>query len=1034
MRARTLWATFTPKIRNLTVGRTVFLLVFFLRSTSGLTLSQTGVSTGEIRGTVTDSSDGAIVSATISLVSRKTGQAQTFPTTDTGTYHALLLRPDIYEVRVEVQGFQTEYRSVEVTVGQTAVLDFRVKPASDATTLEVRFIPALSEPERTQQSNTITGDLLQHLPIDKRNYLTYSLMMPGIADADALADANDYRPPQVAHSGISFFGNNGRGNAVSVDGGEANDSGGGVRPTLSQDAVQEFQINRANYSVEFGGSSGGTINIVSRAGTNALHGSVFGFFKDQRLDAADSFATTLERGRPVRVKPASRRQQSGATFGGPVVKNRTFFFSAFEGLHRNESQSISVLTNESIFEPTTDQKAVLESLPSPTADSLREALTSSNTTRELFRANSGVFPYRSSEWKGSIRLDHAWTDSNQIMFRWNAARMDETNPNTRALLGASRAMQTHRLDHTAILGWTKIISARTVNQFHYQYNHGAYNVGSLEPFGPELNINGFGYFNRDAVLPSRMSWTRQQFAEKLNLSRGAHLLKIGGEFLSRENSVNAQTYFSGRFNFGTLPGIVLHPALGSVALNAVQAFNLGIPQSYQQAFGDPTVASTEPYVAGYFEDRWHVLRNVTLEWGIRYEVDDLRDPVRTDPNNFAPRIGFAWDVRANHRTTVRGGFGVFYAPSNYALVHVANALGETDGKRQIAQVLTSIGTPGPASAPNIYRTLLAQSVITRPMPTRQIQSADLEQFGIDVRLDQRPPLSVRFSTAPDYASAYTEQTSMGIQHAVGSSFVVSANYLFVSGLRILRARDQNLLPVPANPELGIRVWSLASRDPSLFRDVSLVQDNVYESTGRSFYHGMTLEVAKQFSKRIGLHANYTWSKAIDDVVDFNSDFQAADQLDLRAERALSSFDQRHKVVGYASIETTSGWMLSPILRANSGRPFNLLVGSDLNEDFHATTDRPPFAGRNTGRGPAFWSVDLRLTRGLRIGEAVKLDVLGEAFNVFNRLNFRSVNNAVGMLAASFNVRGRRDVGPSEPLGFTSAFEPRQIQIGMRLSF
>jgi hypothetical protein len=301
-------------------------------------------------------------------------------------------------------------------------------------------------------------------------------------------------------------------------------------------------------------------------------------------------------------------------------------------------------------------------------------------------------------------------------------------------------------------------------------------------------------------------------------------------------------------------------------------------------------------------------------------------------------------------------------------------------------------------------------------------------------VDQRPALSVRFSAAPDYASAYTQQASFGIQQVLGAGFVADANYLFVTGSRILRARDQNLLPVAANPDLGIRVWSLASRDPSLFRDVSLVQDNVYESTGRSFYHGMTLEISKQVSSRIAAHANYTLSKAIDDVVDFNSDFQAADQLNLRAERALSSFDQRHKVVAYASIEAPGGFMFSPVLRANSGRPFNLLVGSDLNEDLHATTDRPPLAGRNTGKGPGFWTVDFRLTRRIRIGEGARIDLLGEAFNIFNRLNFRSVNNAVGLLRPPFGVRGRRDLGPSEPLAFTSAFEPRQIQVGMRVSF
>jgi hypothetical protein len=234
--------------------------------------------------------------------------------------------------------------------------------------------------------------------------------------------------------------------------------------------------------------------------------------------------------------------------------------------------------------------------------------------------------------------------------------------------------------------------------------------------------------------------------------------------------------------------------------------------------------------------------------------------------------------------------------------------------------------------------------------------------------------------------------------------------------------------------LGIRVWSLTERDPQLFRDVALVQDNVYESTGRSFYHGLTLELEARPSSWIRLNANYTLSKAIDDVVDFNSDFQANDQLDLRAERALSSFDQRHKFVGYASLDLPRDLVLTPVIRGNSGRPFNLLAGSDINEDFHSTTDRPPFAGRNTGRGPAFWIVDVRAAWHIRAGEGVKVELIGEAFNLFNRLNFRSVNNVVGLLAPPFNVKGRQDLPPGEPLAFTSAFDPRRVQLGTRLSF
>jgi hypothetical protein len=1015
---------------------TVAVLLFLTLSVPlAFAAPQAGISTGEIRGVVKDPSGAVVPSVTVLLKSHSTGLETSVVTNEVGTYRALLLKPDTYEVRVNPPGFQVETKALEITVGQSAVLDFGLKLGTVVgPVIIVQDESPLAEPERSQQSNTITGDSIQKLPIDKRNYLTYSLLMPGIADADALADANDYRPPQAGHSGLSFYGNNGRGNAVSVDGGEANDSGGGVRPLLSQDAVQEFQVNRSNYSAELGGASGGTVNIISRSGSNTLHGSVYGFFRHDTFDAADPFATQFQNGKLVRVKPPSDRQQFGATLGGPIKANRTFFFAAFEGLDRDESNSVSVLTDDSIFRPTAQQEAILSSLPAAAAAGLRAALTASDRTKSLFTANSGVFPYRSTDYKFSIRLDHQLNSNNQFTFRYNTAVIDESNPNVRALIGASRAIDTHKLDHTGNLGWTKTFSSTVVNQFQYQYNYSDYLVNSADRFGPEININGFGYFNGDAFLPSRLLWRRQQFREKLSWSRGAHLFKFGGDVLIHSNYAEAHIFFPGRFNFGTLPGSVVNAALASTTVTSVQAFNLGLPQNFQIAFGNPTVASTEPDTSVYFEDRWQFRKNLTLDLGVRYEVDDIRDPVRTDKNNIAPRIAFAWDMFGDHRTTMRAGYGIFYAPTNYAIVHVSNALGEVNGKRQIAQVLTTLRTPGAQSAANIYQTLLGQGVVTVPTPTRSITAANLTQFGIAASVDTKPPLSVLFRNSPDFASAYTQQTSFGIEHTLGKDFVVDVNYQFVSGLKILRAREQNLLPAPINPALGIRVWSLSVRDPLLFKDPSLIQDNVYESTGRSFYHGLTMEVQKRFSHRFSVNANYTLSKAIDDVVDFNSDFQANDQLNLRAERALSSFDQRHKVVAFASVDSPGGFTLTPIFRANSGRPFNLLVGTDLNEDFHATTDRPPFAGRNTGKGPAFWTMDLRLMKRLSIGDNAKIELIGEAFNLFNRLNFRSVNNTVGIIAPPFDLKGRRDVGPSEPLGFTSAFDPRQVQLGARFSF
>ena len=267
------------------------------------------------------------------------------------------------------------------------------------------------------------------------------------------------------------------------------------------------------------------------------------------------------------------------------------------------------------------------------------------------------------------------------------------------LIGFSRSINTSRLDHTGNLSWTRFVSSTSVNRLQFQFNYGTFRVSTVEKFGPEININGFGFFNRDVLLPSNILWRRYDINDSLTMVRGSHQFKLGGQLLIRDNHVESHAFLSGRFNFGELPaGTFVDQALSGTTLTSLQAFNLGLPQAYQQGFGDPNTFSTEPYFAGYFQDRWQLLRTLTLDLGLRYELDDLRDPIRTDKNNIAPRVGMVWDLRGDRKTVLRAGYGIFYAPTSYVLPATVNPLGEINGFRQIAQVLTTIQLAGPANA------------------------------------------------------------------------------------------------------------------------------------------------------------------------------------------------------------------------------------------------------------------------------------------------------------------------------------------------
>ncbi len=1000
-----------------------------------------------------DPSRAFVPEAKLSITRADTGETRSILTDERGEYRFLSLVPGTYDLVLEKEGFRTESRKGFIlTVGQTASLDFELTIGARPEVIEVTATTPLIEPERTHQANTIVQESIRNLPINRRDYFTFSLLTPGVSDSTVVADANTFRVKQTADSGLSFYGSNGRGNNISVDGGESNDAAGGVRPTVTQEAVQEFQIDRTNYSAEYGAARGGVINIITRSGTNKLHGSLFGFFRNQSLDAGNPFAIELQNNQLKRVKPDSNRQQFGASLGGPLVKDRTFFFAAYEQLRRREAATVPVLTSFSIFQPTPDQEAILQKLPPDQAGPLRAALTSPPSTVAMFENNSGVFPFRTDSYQGLWRVDHHFSPNDQASFRYNVSKIYDTNPNLAALVGISRGYIQDFLDSTAAASWIHTFSPRIFNEARVQFNYDDQFTGSNDPYGPAIEIAGFGSFNRDQNLPSDTLTRREELLDNLSIVKRTHSLKLGASVLIRQTTANSTALGSGRFTFGTLPGAFVSPALASTTITALQAFNLGLAQSYQQGFGDPIVRAVYPLYSAYVQDAWKAARNLTLNIGLRYDVDHRKQPLPTN-GNFAPRFGFAWDLAKDHKTVVRGGYGLFYATIDFQIDYVVNALNQINGYRQIAQVLSVLDPNNPLAANgpvNIFQTLRAEGVVGVPTPQRPIQPADLQQFGILVtHTGPLPPLSVLFSNTPNYKNPYAQQASFEIERQLGRDFALSVGYIYVRGVHLTTSLDENLLAAPINPLTGIRDWGVTADNPTgtkYFKDPSLLQDNVYQSTANSWFNGMIVEAKKRFSRSFSLNFNYTFSKSIDETVDFNSDFQPNDQTCRSCERALSSFDQRHKVVLYALAEgpslggatgfrkLLSGFSFSPIFRYGSPRPFNLLAGTELNNDRHNTTDRPYFAGRNTGIGPSFWTFDTRLSRRINLTEKTHLELMFEAFNLFNKLNYATVNNIVGNITGPFNLSGRDDRTPSQPLGFTSAYDPRRIQLGLRLAF
>jgi hypothetical protein len=1042
---------------------------------------------GGISGIVVDPNGSAAAKASVVAVDNAKGIQHRTESDVYGHYHFGGLPPAIYTLTVKSAGFAPEVRkSIVVVLGETTIVDFhlQVSTVTNQVEIEVKTVTPVVDVERGSQASTLTQQYINGLPIDRRDYLSFALLMPGVTQTLSIVDDRDLRPTETPQSGLSFYGSNGRGNSVTVDGGSFNGYSGYVMANVSQDAVQEFQINRANYSAILGGASAGSINIVTKSGTNGFQGTLYGFFRDSAFDARDPFAFSpaLTPSQPfsltaqgLPVKNSLSRQQFGGTAGFPIKQDKTFMFVAYEGLLENRQASIPILTNSNIFAPQSGQQTILNglaaqgatpvpcltgqpALPAATcAGILQNILTINPASNPLnqflvnqFETNGGVLPFPITQHQGSVRLDHQFNDLNQASLRYVAAHVQESDPSTRAFFSAFSD-----LDWTSSLQatWMHTFNANLLNEARAQWNINRYNVTSNSMGESNLELSGFGSFGQGLTLPNLSTDRDYEFADNLTKVHGQHAFQMGGDEILRGNYAQAFTLMGGGFIFGALPGGILSPclqvpaacALSSAtpaAINALQSFSLGLPQAYIQGFGSSNMKMMLPWSSGYFQDSWNARSNLHVQAGLRYEVDQ-RQYINTTYHDFAPRVSLAWDPFHDHKTVVRAGYGIYYSPIIRDVEATAATFSGPNGRSETTFMVPLNGLPGnPAvNSAAIFNSLFAKGKINcgTTAPTGCISPADLASFGINVsNSGPLPPNALLFSVDPKFQNPYSMQASLGIERELAPDLSVSANYVYVHTLKLPRQVDVNVLPGAPNGNWGGPQCQVLVNNPC-FVNPLLLSNSVFFSNAGALYQGATLELKKRYSRHFTLMANYTYSKAMDDVQDYDS--FANNQVQLGQERALSSFDQRHRLIVAGIIDSPfrsralAGFQLSPVFQYDSARPFNLYAGTDVNMDHSSYGDRPPLAPRNSGIGPNYLSMDLRLSRRIRITEKTALQLTAEAFNLANRTNYATVNDVVGpTFAAPFNVHGSALLSPSQPLGFTSDFPKREIQLGARFNF
>jgi hypothetical protein len=954
-------------------------------------------------GTVRDPSGAVVPGAIITSTWLETNITRTTHSNELGAYTLLALDPGTHRFTATLAGFMAAvHEPMVLEVGQTAIVDLTLGLAQVQEQVIVTTEKSVVNVRSTEVSSVVTQQQIQTLPINRRNFVGLAMINPAVLP--------DSTPSQgvSATSGLSFNGQRGRSNNLMVDGLD-NYSGptGGIQGPFGQEAIREYRITTASYSAEFGYASGGVVSIVTRSGTNRFEGSTFFLFRDDALNAREYFEKFNVAGRAIeRDKAPFSQQQWGGVFGGPLKKNRSFLFLSFERADLRPNHFVEI-------DPIT--AVTLESNGFP---------VELNNVRYLERVSQLM-----------AKVDDAWTSDHRLAIRANYS--DGTSENAEpfgGIVARSSGVVQLATNWGIAAAHMDVLSPRWMNEVRVQASLGDSTNRALDPTcargcvdesdgGPLVEIVGAATAGRARITPSHTRERRFQAVDMLSYFGSRHALKGGVDVSVTDLESALPLHFGGRFIFSPLPAI---PALGlPVGISATQAFALGLPAVYIQGYGESELELPSTDVGLFAQDEWKVSSNITLSLGVRYErqlwpdrrlqVAGFHQPFQIpgDANNVAPRIALVIDPNDQHSTSVRAAYGVYYDRSISSIPGVPSIVDGQAGVRtltlQLPQSLSAWRAPG--------RRL--------PQPTN---------FP-----------SLQFALDPSFRSPFAHHVSVGVDHALNTSLLVSVYFVQIRGFDQIGTIDYNPIVPSLGP--GRRPLDVAGQPGT---SASVLQ---YTSYAQSDYRGLSLALRRPLRGRHQFAASYTWSKAEDMSSDFHSAFIPENNglgrsnptdtglplgFDPDDERGRSANDRPNRFIATGSWELPLSVGVAGIVSVASGRPYNILAGADLNGDGNGGTFPPDRArtnptdpaasvARNSGRLPVAATVDLRVSRSFRLRARTRLEILFETYNLLNRTNFTEVNNVFGP--------GRFPDMPLATFGqFTAAAPARQIQLGVRANW
>jgi hypothetical protein len=974
-----------------------------------------------LEGRVLDTSGGSIPNAVITIGDPERGFSLAARTATDGRYHAGPFPAGVYRVVAEAPGFRVEViERLTIDVGRVVVRDFTLVISDRTEDVVVRADVPLVERATATVGNVVTRDAIQDIPLNGRHFMDLGPLVPGgVAPSQTGFSSRPIRG--VGALAFNVAGNREEAVAYVVNGVTTNNLTFGsliFEPPLG--AIDEFKADTSGMNPEHGYVSGAIVNIVTRSGTDSLHGAAFDFVRDSALDARNFFELTSQ-------PQPFQRQQFGGSIGGPVRRSRTFFFGVYEGFRQTQQVDLNSLVPTDAQRATVTDPIVSRLLPLIPHATVVDA---AGNGRYVGSAPAHVDVDR---WTVDVR--HKLSAGNSLSGFFGGQYVNSNEPTSTGNSIPGFGSVSHPSAYILTITDTQVIGPRSVNELRFgrnKLNGGTYTASTANPadFGigdgvtdpiglPQMIVAGDLNFGGPGTLPQGRRDASYIVNDTFSLTNGRHALKFGGEYRHFINDNFAQG--TGTFNFPTMA-----------------SFLAGTANAFSTTLGLRTSAIDQPAISTFAQDRIALGSRVTVELGLRYEwnvtpterddkfvvfdtatsslvrvgVDVPRIYAQNDLN-FEPRLGVAWDVSSDGRTVLRGAY------------------------------TRTVDQPGTTAVRD-----------TAGNPPYGVPISASGALGLANAIDATQPVGLApSSTDPNFRNAALQSWSVNVQRQIGRDAAVTIGYLGSSGSHLRISRNVN---APVN---GVRPFPAVSASSPILPGMTLGNIIEVDSSGFSSYNGAWIAVTKRLSRGLQLDASYTRSKSLDTNSLNSNGFQVQDPNDIANDYGLSDFDARNRFVlsgsytpPWTSHVLTRDWHVAAIVQSQSGNPVNIVTSTSTVNGLPNTV-RPDLVapirivgtanewfdpssfvavngfgnlGRNVVIGPGFHNVDLSVSREVRTPGDSRLQFRLDVFDLFNHENLGPPGNIVGTPAFGKITRTRLPTG--------EAGSSRQLQLALRWTF